>query len=219
MAAAESRGLFITLEGGEGAGKSTAARALGEHLRERGYGVCVTREPGGTSRGEMIEGILQHFEKGNPLTPLAELLLFEADRAQHVWEEIVSTLAADDLVVCDRLTDSSLAYQGYGRGLDLDFIAKLNDAATGGLKPHLTLLLDVPPEIGLARAGTPKDAIGLEAVEFHTRVRQGFLELAQAEPDRFVVIDATLPEAEVAALALGAVRMVAKRLGHHHHAL
>ena len=204
MASAD-RGLFITLEGGEGSGKSTLAPTLAKRLRERGYRVCLTREPGGTSRGRMIQAIFEHDESGNPLTPLAELLLFEADRTQHVSEQILPALATDDIVVCDRFIDSSLAYQGFGRGVDLEFVRALNDATTGGLKPQLTLLLDVPPEAGLARAAAPRDATGRESLEFHTRVREGFLELAKDEPDRFVIIDATLPFEVVAHQSVTAV--------------
>ena len=203
--ARQGRGLFITLEGGEGSGKTTQAEALAERLRKRGFGVLLTREPGGTSRGQMIEEILKYREQGNRLWPLAELLLFEADRAQHVIEEIIPQLAADDIVVCDRFTDSSLAYQGYGRGLGLDFIRRLNDETTEGWTPDLTLLLDVPPEVGLSRGGDQTDVTGGESLEFHQRVREGFLALAREEPDRFVVIDATLAPEEVTKRAMAAV--------------
>jgi dTMP kinase len=141
----------------------------------------------------MLQRILEQGDHDEPLTPLAELFLFEADRAQHVHDKIVPALAAGDVVICDRFADSTLAYQGFGRGLDLDFIGRLNDAATGALKPHLTLLLDVPPEVGLARASAQKDATGRESIAFHVRVREGFLTLAGREPDRFVLIDAARP--------------------------
>jgi len=210
MPRAPGRGLLITLEGGEGSGKSTLARALAEQLHERGCSVLLTREPGGTSRGGMIQAIFE-VNEGASLTPLAELLLFEADRAQHVSEEIVPALAENEIVVCDRFTDSSLAYQGFGRGLDLDFIRMLNEATTGGLKPDLTLLLDIPPEAGLARANVQRDATGREHLDFHARVRDGFLQLAKDEPDRFVVFDATSPLEAVTQAALNAIEPLLRR--------
>ena len=205
MAGAESRGAVITLEGGEGSGKTTLAVRITQWLRDKGQTVCVTREPGGTELGKLIEGILQE-QQSSPPSPLAELLLFEADRAQHVSEVIVPALDARRLVVCDRFTDSTLAYQGYGRRLDLELIRRLNDEATGGLKSDLTLLLDVPPEVGLSRDGDQKHLTGRETLEFHKRVRGGFLELARAEPERFVVIDGTLVLEEVTERAITAVR-------------
>jgi len=205
MARARANGLLVTLEGGEGSGKTTQASALAKHLEERGHPVCFTREPGGTELGLAVVRLLRESEGGLTLTPLAELLLFEADRAQHVSEVIRPALAAGKTVICDRFTDSSLAYQGYGRGLGLDLIRRLNDEATGGLIPDLTLLLDVPPEVGLSREGAQLDVTGRESLEFHERVREGFLALARGEPERFVVIDATLPEGEVSERALAAV--------------
>ena len=189
MAAPSDRGLFITLEGGEGSGKSTQAKALAGRLQERGYDVCLTHEPGGTELGRAVQRLLEG--DGAP-APLAELLLFVADRAQHVREVIAPALAAGKVVVCDRFADSTLAYQGYGRGLDFGLIRGLNDEATRGLKPHVTLLLDVSPKVGLAREGAQLDVTGRESIEFHERVREGFLVLAKEEPERFVVIDAML---------------------------
>src|SRR3990172_3662495 len=154
------RGFLITLEGGEGSGKSTLAAALACALDERGYTVCPTREPGGTLLGRAIEQLFQQPHAGITPIPLAELLLFEPDRAQHVSEIIDPALAAGDIVVCDRYTDSTLAYQGFGRGLDLSFLRTLNEAASGGLEPDLTILLDLPPEVGLARAPAKTDATG-----------------------------------------------------------
>jgi dTMP kinase len=206
MAAAPSRAAFITLEGGEGSGKTTLAAAIADSLRDQGQTVCVTREPGGTELGRLIQGILEGKEQGGSLSALAELLLFEADRVQHVSEVILPALTAGRLVVCDRFTDSSLAYQGYGRGLDLELIRRLNYEATGVLSPDLTLLLDVPPRVGLSREGTQKDVTGRESLEFHQRVRDGFLELARAEPERFVVIDGTLAMEEVTARAIAATK-------------
>jgi len=205
MARARANGLLITLEGGEGSGKTTQAEALAKHLEERGRSVCVTREPGGTALGRAVLRLLRESEGGLTMTPLSELLLFEADRAQHVSEVIRPALASGKIVVCDRFSDSSLAYQGYGRGLGLELIRRLNDEATGGLMPHLTLLLDIPPELGLAREGAQIDVTGRESPAFHQRVREGFLALAREEPGRLVIIDATLAEKDVAERALVAV--------------
>ena len=206
MAAGESRAAFVTLEGGEGSGKTTLAAVIAESLRDQGQTVCVTREPGGTELGRLIQGILEGKEQRSSPSALAELMLFEADRVQHVSEVILPALTAGRVVVCDRFTDSSLAYQGYGRGLDLDLIRRLNDEATGGLTPDLTLLLDVPPNVGLSREGDQNDVTGRESLEFHERVRDGFLQLARAERERFVVIDGTLPMEKVTEGAIAATK-------------
>ena len=206
MTAAQSRGVFITVEGGEGSGKTTLASALAAILRNRGLDVCLTREPGGTTLGGAIQRILE--ESVSNLTPLAELLLFEADRAQHVSDVISPALAAATTVICDRFTDSSLAYQGYGRGIDLELIRRLNDAATGEVKPKITLLLDLPPEVGLSREGDQIDVTGRESLGFHEQVRSGFLELARQEPERFVLINAQRPLEDVTQQAVEAVERV-----------
>ena len=208
MAPPPGRGLFITLEGGEGSGKSTLAGALASRLEERGYGVCLTREPGGTELGLAVRRLL---EGDRAPAPLAELLLFTADRAQHVHEVIAPALAAGKVVVCDRFSDSTLAYQGFGRGLDIGLIRRLNDEATGGLKPDLTLLLDLSPEAGLTREGAQVDVTGREPEEFHQRVREGFLALAREEPERLVLIDAALVPEEVTKQAMAAVERVLTR--------
>ena len=187
--------MFITLEGGEGVGKTTQQALLAERLQREGYACVSTREPGGTALGEALRELLLH---GDPLTPLAELFLYAADRAEHVQKCILPALAAGQVVVCDRFTDSTLAYQGYGRGLDLEKIRQLNHLATGGLQPHLTLWLDLPPEVGLARSGLA-DRLEQERLEFHRRVHQGFQALAAAEPQRIVRIDAGGSPLEVAA--------------------
>ena len=205
MARVRANGLLITLEGGEGSGKTTQANVLAKDLKERGHSVCLTREPGGTALGQAVLRLLRESEGGLTMTPLSELLLFEADRAQHVSEVIRPALASGKIVVCDRFTDSSMAYQGYARGLGLELIQRLNDEATGGLGPHLTLLLDIPPEVGLVREGAQIDVTGREPPAFHERVREGFLALAREEPGRFVIIDATLAERDVAERALAAV--------------
>jgi dTMP kinase len=187
--------VFITLEGGEGVGKTTQQALLALQLRQAGYPCLCTREPGGTALGRALREILLH---GDPLTPLAELFLYAADRAEHVQKCILPALAAGQVVVCDRFTDSTLAYQGYGRGLDLQQVRQLNHLATGGLQPHLTLWLDLPPEVGLARSGLA-DRLEQERLEFHRRVHQGFQALAAAEPQRIVRIDAEGSPLEVAA--------------------
>jgi dTMP kinase len=187
--------VFITLEGGEGVGKTTQQALLVERLRQEGYACLCTREPGGTALGKTLRELLLH---GDPFSPLAELLLYAADRAEHVSKVIAPALAAGQVVVCDRFTDSTLAYQGYGRGLDLEKIRQLNHLATGGLQPHLTLWLDLPPEVGLARSGSC-DKLEQEHLEFHRRVYQGFQALAAAEPQRIVRISAQGSPAEVAA--------------------
>lgn len=190
------RGILVTLEGGEGCGKSSQAEALAALLRAQDYTVTVTREPAGTELGRTVMSL---FRQGAAVTPQAELFLFEAARAQHVREVIRPALERGEVVLCDRYTDSTLAYQGYGRGLSLDHIRAVNHIATEGLVPHFTVLLDVPPETGLARKDHHRldDSIGGEPLEFHERVRQGFLELAQREPQRIVVVDAFLPLDEV----------------------
>ena len=170
--------------------------------------MLTTEEPGGTDLGRQFWAFLQERARAAaaPLEPLAELLLFEAARAQHVAEVIRPALAAGRVVLCDRFADSSIAYQGYGRGLDLALVEEANRIATGGLAPDLTLLLDVPVEAGLARAkaaeahgGAKKapDAIGQETLAFHERVREGFLEIARKEPGRVAVIDTTRPQEAV----------------------
>jgi len=193
-------GLFITLEGGEGSGKSTIAAELAKRLEAEGHLVTLTEEPGGTDLGRHFWTYLR--SRAEPLTPLAELLLFEAARAQHVERVIRPALGEGRIVICDRFTDSSVAYQGYGRDLGADFVESLNATATGGLRPDLTLLLDAPVEVGLRRARSlevgesatkARDSIGGEAAAFHQRVRDGFLAVAKSEPDRVAVIDAQPP--------------------------
>ena len=190
------RGTLVTLEGGEGSGKSSQADALATLMREHDYDVTITREPAGTELGEIVKEI---FQRGVTVTPEAELLLFEAARAQHAQEVIRPALERGKVILCDRYTDSTLAYQGYGRGLSLDHLRAVNHIATGGLPPHFTILLDLPPEIGLARKDheTLGDSIGKESLEFHQRVRAGYLDLAQREPKRMVVVDASLPKDQV----------------------
>lgn len=207
-----TRGTFITFEGPEGGGKSTHARLLADRLRAIGKSVLLTREPGGTPTGEAIRTLLQHDGAGEAPVNRAEVLLFCASRAQLVERVITPALARGEWVICDRFTDSTLAYQGYGRGLDLPELRVMNAFATGGVVPDLTLLLDVDAETGLARIaqrhganGHVPDRIEREALRFHQRLRQGFLELAANEPKRFRVIDTRPPSAAVAAAVWQAV--------------
>lgn len=183
-------GLFITLEGVSGAGKTTQARRLAEELRRRGRRVVVTRDPGGTRAGEAIRRLL--LEQDEPLCPEAEIALFFADRAQNLAEVVRPALARGDIVVGDRFTDSTLAYQGHARGLGTERILAVDRGVTGGFRPHLTLVLDLPAEVGLRRLERP-DRIEREAEQFHERVRAGFLAIAEEEPSRVTVIDAAAP--------------------------
>lgn len=186
------RGIFITLEGVEGCGKTTQLDALERYLTASGHTVVRTREPGGTVLSEAIRAILLD-PKHTAMAPTAELLLYAAARAQHVAEVIRPSVEAGKLVLCDRFTDSTTAYQGAGRALSLDDVMTLHRIATGGLLPDLTLLLDVPAEEGLRRAASVRgrDRIEQEPLEFHRHVREAFLALARQEPERFRVIDAT----------------------------
>ena len=191
--------MFITLEGPEGSGKSSQIGLLAAFLREQGFGVLQTREPGGTRIGDQIRACLHDVDNGE-MTAVTEVLLYAASRAQHVDELIRPALAAGQIVLCDRFADSTIAYQGYGRGLDLTDLHTLTRIATGGLKPHLTLLLDIAVERGLARRKAGRDEMNrldLEAVSFHQRVRQGYHTLAAAEPKRWVTIDADRSVGEV----------------------
>ena len=184
-------GLFITLEGGEGSGKSTQADLLARALEAWGRRVVSLREPGGTQLGEELRQLLLHRQTA--MSPAAELLLFLAARAELVQSVIRPALAEGAIVICDRFSDSTFAYQGYGRGLDLDELRRLNAYATGGLTPDLTVLLDLPVEAGRGRKQRDEDAFQREDDAFHERVRQGYLELARQEPDRWLVLDGTLP--------------------------
>ncbi|HKZ16145.1 MAG TPA: dTMP kinase [Geobacteraceae bacterium] len=187
---------FITFEGIEGCGKTTQMKLLSERLAKKGYPVVVTREPGGCPIALKIREILLDAAN-SAMVPLAELFLYAAARAQHVAEIIKPALDAGDIVLCDRFTDATIAYQGFGRELDLPLIEELNRLATGQVQPQLTILIDCPVEIGLSRAisridsttGAREERFELESVQFHRRVRDGYLRLAAENPDRFIVID------------------------------
>lgn len=202
-------GGFITVEGVEGVGKTTQLRLLAEWLRARGHRVRETAEPDGTRLGEGLRAL---FTTTPSPEPLAEALLFVAARRQHVAEVIRPALAAGEIVLSDRFADATLAYQGYGRGVPLATIEALNQLATEGLRPDLTLLLDLDVAAGLARLGgralDPFEALGLD---FHERVRKGYLELAAREPDRFVVIDAARRPEEIQAMIREAVERLLAR--------
>jgi dTMP kinase len=190
-------GLLVTFEGGEGSGKSTQAKALGKKFHQYGIAGVLTHEPGGTALGNELRRLLKR-EKEKSLSPQAELLLFAACRAQLANEVILPALKEGRVVVCDRFSHSSLAYQGYGRGLDLDLVEKINNWATQKLNPDIIILLDIPPEKGLGRKRELKDRFELEQLSFHRRVRQGYLEMAATDPDRWLIIDATLPKGKIA---------------------
>lgn len=210
--------MFITFEGIEGSGKSTQIGLLTAALEAAGKTVCVTRQPGGCKLGQTLRAILLSLETKN-LDNLAELFLYLADRAQHVAEVIRPALADGQAVLCDRFVDSTIAYQGYGRGLDVALLRQLNDVAVAGVRPQLTLLLDLDPEVGLRRALARNLQAGATAAEgrfeaerldFHSRVRDGYRTLASLHSDRFVTIDAAPDAAVVAARVWEAV---SQRLG------
>jgi dTMP kinase len=193
-------GLFITLEGGDGSGKTTQAALLEGWLAEQGQVVVRTREPGGTDLGLELREIVLH-RRGH-IAPRAEALLYAADRAHHVETLVRPALERGDVVLQDRYVDSSVAYQGAGRVLDGGEVRELSAWATDGLTPDLTVLLDLDPVLGRARldaARTTYDRLESEAAEFHGRVRDAYLDIARSEPGRFLVVDATLPVADVAA--------------------
>jgi dTMP kinase len=206
------RGRFIVLEGPDGAGKSAQATRLAEHLRQAGHTVSLTREPGGTRLGEQVRAIVldpSDVARG----PVADALLFSAARAQLLAEVIRPALERGDTVVCDRYATSTMAYQGYGSGLDIDALRSLQAWATGGLEPDLVVLLDIPVEVGLARrqAGRSDEITRFEDgarhdLAFHERVRAGYREMATADPGRWIVVDGSGPVDEIA-------EEVARRVG------
>jgi dTMP kinase len=190
-------GVFVCFEGGEGAGKSTQSRLLRDWLEERGHTVLLTFEPGDTEVGQALRRIVLSPETGE-LSHRTEALLYAADKAEHVDTVVLPALARGEVVITDRYVDSSLAYQGAGRDLLVADVERVNRWATGDLRPHLTVVLDLAPEAGLGRF-TERDRIEGESVEFHQRVRQGFLDLAAADRDHYLVLDARAPVEEIAA--------------------
>ncbi|VAW30504.1 Thymidylate kinase, partial [hydrothermal vent metagenome] len=193
--------MFITFEGPEGSGKSSQIKLLAAFLQAQGLSVVTTREPGGTPIGDEIR-VCVHNVANTAMTPIAEMLLYSASRAQLVETLIRPSLAAGHIVLCDRFADSTIAYQGYGRGLNLDHLRQVTKIATGGLQPTLTFLLDIDVKRGLARrtgGGLEMNRLDLETVHFHQRVREGYHQLMMAEPDRWVVLDAERPLATIQA--------------------
>lgn len=197
---------FITFEGLDGTGKTTQLKALESYLRDQGRLCVITREPGGTPLGSLMRRVLLEVAQ-QPIAAPTELFLYLADRAQHVDDVILPALAAGKIVICDRYTDSTLAYQGYGRGIDLKFLRQLNAFANRGVQPDLTFLLDCPVELALSRTAqrhvkmgsgeNREDRFEREQLEFHQRVRAGFLDMARAEPGRFRVINAARSVEEI----------------------
>ncbi len=197
---------LITFEGGDGSGKTTQMKRLEGYLTSKGKSCLLTHEPGGTELGRWIRKVIVDGGSGDVANEM-ELFLYLADRAQHIHEVIRPAMEERKIVLCDRFTDSTLAYQGYGRGFDLELLQRMNQLASGGLQPDLTLLLDCAPETALSRArrrseeqspgGSPGDRFESQNLEFHERVRGGFLEIARAEPKRIVVLDSSAPAEKV----------------------
>lgn len=185
-------GVFITIEGPDGAGKSTQVRLLAEYLRQKGLQVVITREPGGTGLAEKIRSLLLETSE-EAVAPVTEALLYAASRAQHVENLIKPALSRGAVVISDRFVDSSIAYQGFGRGLGAELVWKINEPALAGILPHLTIVLDIDPAMGrrrLAKRSTELDRLEQEELDFHRRVRQGFLQLAEEFPQRMKVLSA-----------------------------
>lgn len=207
-------GFFITFEGIEGCGKSTQVRLAAERLSRTGHEVVVTREPGGCPIADAIRAILLDA-RNSTMVPMTELLLYAAARAQHIAEVVEPALASGKIVLCDRFTDSTLTYQGFGRKLDRELIARLNTLAAGNLKPDMTLLLDCPVGTGLARAmarinannAAREERFEQESLLFHERIRDGFLSLAAAEPSRFVVLDGSRSIEEIETMVTESILM------------
>jgi len=210
-------GCFITFEGIEGCGKTTQIRHLAKRMEQLEIPVTVTREPGGCPIADQVRSILLN-SANREMLPMTELLLYAAARSQHVEEVVKPALAAGKIVLCDRFTDATMAYQGYGRGIDSALIERLNQMATSGIRPDLTVILDCPVEVGLSRAferingttGEREERFEMETVAFHQRVRDGYLHLARKEPDRFLVING---EENVDAVSKNMEREVLARIG------
>lgn len=198
----KSNGFFITFEGPEGAGKSSQVARLAEYLSDRGKTCLLTREPGGTGLAEIIRQVVKSHNTSEKVHDATELLLIEAARAQHMREKILPALEENKVVICDRFSDSTCAYQGGARKMDIAVINYLNDFASAGRKPDLTFLLDLSPEDGFKRISTREkegfDRFENEKIEFHRQVRRAFLDAADAEPHRIIVIDAMLDRETIA---------------------
>lgn len=182
------KGLFITFEGADGCGKTTQMKLLAEHLKNNGYEVVLTREPGGKGLGEKVREILLDYD--GEVSDRCESFLFLADRAQNIDIIVNPAVNNGKIVLCDRHIDSTVAYQGYGRGLDLKRIKMLNDIATNGRKPDLTIVFDIDVETSMKRVGSEKDRMESAGIEFHNKVRNGYLEIAKEEPERIKVVNA-----------------------------
>lgn len=200
------KGTFVTFEGGEGAGKSTLAKGVYERLRQEGRDALFTREPGGTKFGEEVRGLILHRD-GFTIGARAELFLFLASRAQHVEEVIRPALEAGKIVICDRFVDSTIAYQGIARELGVEYVSSLNMMATMGLSPDATFIVDIDPVVGLERTlkrskGEKGDRIEDEGLQFHKMIRQAFLKLAEAAPNRIMVLDGMLSEEKLVEMAM-----------------
>ena len=182
------KGFFITFEGADGCGKTTQSKLVQEYLEKKGYEVIWTREPGAKGLGQKIRELLLHYD--GDVAPVCEAFLFLADRAQHIEQLIKPAVEAGKVVICDRHTDSTIAYQGYGRGEDIKQLKYLNELATGAIKLDLTFVFDVSTDVAQKRVGDEKDRMESAGIEFHKKVRQGYLEIAKLEPQRVKVIDA-----------------------------
>lgn len=197
------KGLFITFEGPEGAGKTTQLKMLSDYFSRLGLECVITREPGGTPIAEQLRELVKHHTGDEPVFAETELLLFAASRAQHVRFLIKPAVARGAVVLCDRFADSTTAYQGYARQLDMEFIRDLNNYAVGDCRPDMTILLDIQPEDGFKRTAVRAETAGrhdrieAEAINFHHRVRQGFLEIAKAEPQRVKIVSAAAAAADI----------------------
>jgi dTMP kinase len=202
--------LFITFEGGEGSGKSVQSKRLHQRLSKLAIPVLLTHEPGVTALGKKVTHLLK-WSQDISISPMAELLLFNTSRAQLVEEVILPNLKKGVNVICDRYADSTTAYQGYGRGLDMEVVKAFNNIGTLGLVPDLTVLLDIPVEKGLARKSGKQDRFEVESVRFHKRVRDGYLKLAAEEPGRWLVIDAEKSRDEIAEIVWQRVRQLLSR--------
>lgn len=183
------KGLFITLEGADGCGKTTQLNLLKEYLTSRGYEIVVTREPGGKGLGEKLREILLNYD--GEVSDRCEAFLYLADRAQNIDTIIKPAINSGKIVLCDRHTDSSVAYQGYGREQNIDNINMLNELAVNGVHPDLTIVFDIDTETSMARVGAEKDRLESAGIEFHKRVRNGYLEIAKKNPQRIKVVDAS----------------------------